>query len=148
MAQFSIHFYGTTSIAPTRSLLLSFSPRTTEATSPVENMGRPQKTKGPSKQTSMKENMLIIMGCSSRNTTDLRLCFPACLPSIAKVHHRACAFHDFRLSAESPFTSVMKVRSSSQVMTPGVLSVVSVYPGQVHFSGYAPNSLHISTHTS
>merc|ERR1712062_60510 len=61
--------------------------------------------------------------------------------------HRAVAFHDFKLSAEYPLTSVMKVKSSSQVMTPGVLSVVSVYPGQVHL-GNAPSSLHISTHMS
>merc|ERR1719195_1949984 len=32
------------------------------------------------------------------------------------VHHRAAAFHDFKLSAEYPFTSPMKVRSSSHVM--------------------------------
>merc|ERR1719245_2763253 len=42
----------------------------------------------------------------------------------------------------------MYLSNSSQVITPGVLSVVSVYPGQVHFSGYAPNSLHMSTQTS
>merc|ERR1719293_540172 len=38
----------------------------------------------------------------------------------------------------------MYFSSSTQVTTPGVLSVVSVYAGRVHFSGYAPTSLHIS----